>query len=124
MHKHYDALCNVVNERSEELSNYKKEQIHEWIRKSINKADKIEAKYSIQFNTKFNTYQSTWMYDQIIQIVNDLSDFKGPLYKRAQRVMSKLRTRKCVFLIPKSRKHFHIIPEDNHFIYYKSNAIN
>lgn len=119
MHKHYDTLCNLVNERLKNLSNYKKEQIHEWIRKSINEADEIKARYYLQFNTKFNTYHSTWMYDQIIQIVNDLRDVKGPLYKRAQRVMSKLRTRKCIFLIPKSRKHILYNSDNNYFIYYK-----
>lgn len=120
MQKHYNKLCDAVDQNLN-VSDDKKEQIYEWIRNLINRSDMIEARFHLEFNPHFNPYHNSWMYDQIIGIVKQLKKVKGPIYEKAQKVMSKLRTRKYIILIP-AQKSARL--RNNYFIYYKSNTIN
>jgi len=108
MQKHYKRLCNEVN-KQKRFSDYKKQQIKEWIRHVINSSDQLETRYSLYFNVcRLNEYN--WMHNQIVNIVEEAKLNEGFPYGRAKKVIDKLKTRRAIMLEPDKK---------NFFIYYK-----
>jgi RNA polymerase sigma factor (sigma-70 family) len=107
MQKNYERLCNQVN-KQKKFSDYKKQQIKNWIKSILNKSDTIETKYRLNFSS-FYLYEYNWMYNQIVNIIGEAKS-KGVSYERAKNLRDKLRTRKFIMLEPNKQ---------NFFIYYK-----
>jgi RNA polymerase sigma factor (sigma-70 family) len=107
MQKNYERLCNQVN-KQKKFSDYKKQQIKNWIKSILNKSDTIETKYKLNFSS-FYLYEYTWMYGQIVDIVKETKG-KTLSYERAKNLKDKLKTRKVIMLEPNKQ---------NFFIYYK-----
>ena len=107
MQKNYERLCNQIN-KQKKFSDYKKQQIKNWIKSILNKSDTIETKYKLNFNP-FSLYEYNWMYDQIVDIVKETKG-KTLSYERAKNLKDKLKTRKAIMLEPNKQ---------NFFIYYK-----
>jgi RNA polymerase sigma factor (sigma-70 family) len=107
MQKNYERLCNQVN-KQKKFSDYKKQQIKNWIKSILNKSDTIETKYRLNFSS-FYLYEYNWMYNQIVNIIGEAKS-KGVSYERAKKLRDKLRTRKFIMLEPNKQ---------NFFIYYK-----
>lgn len=107
MQKNYERLCNQVN-KQKKFSDYKKQQIKNWIKSILNKSDTIETKYKLNFSS-FYLYEYNWMYNQIVDIIEEAKR-KGVSYERAKNLRDKLRTRKFIMLEPNKQ---------NFFIYYK-----
>lgn len=108
MQKNYERLCNQVN-KQKKFSDYKKQQIKNWIKSILNKSDTIETKYRLNFSS-FYLYEYNWMYNQIVDIIKEAKR-KGVSYERAKNLRDKLRTRKFIRLEPNKQ---------NFFIYYKN----
>ena len=108
MQKNYERLCNQVN-KQKKFSDYKKQQIKNWIKSILNKSDTIETKYRLNFSS-FYLYEYNWMYNQIVDIIEEAKR-KGVSYERAKNLRDKLRTRKFIRLEPNKQ---------NFFIYYKN----
>jgi RNA polymerase sigma factor (sigma-70 family) len=108
MQKNYERLCNQVN-KQKKFSDYKKQQIKNWIKSILNKSDTIETKYRLNFSS-FYLYEYNWMYDQIVDII-EKAKRKGVSYERAKNLRDELRTRKFIMLEPNKQ---------NFFIYYKN----
>ena len=112
---HINRLCNQVN-KQKNLSNHKKEQIRDWIKKTLNNLE--EGKYSLKFKNYHGSsfFRHTWLYKQIRSIEEELK-YNGKSYYKPLKLMNKLRTRKCVALGPHLSHHND--KRVKYFIYYK-----
>ena len=112
---HINRLCNQVN-KEKNLSNHKKEQIKDWIKKTLSNLE--EGRYSLRFKKDHGDsfFRHTWMYKQIRSIMEELK-YDGKSYYKQLKLMNKLKTRKCVALGP--HLFHHNDKRIKYFIYYK-----
>lgn len=112
---HINRLCNQVN-KEKNLSNHKKEQIKDWIKKTLSNLG--EGKYSLRLkkNHGDSFFRHTWMYKQIKSIMEELKYDEKSYYKQLK-LRNKLKTRKCVALGP--HLFHHNDKRVKYFIYYK-----
>jgi len=114
--RNINRFNNIIN-KSKKFNNYKKEQIRNWIKKTLGTLE--EGKHFLKFESLWGmrSYTDTWMYDKIIENVKEAKKWGYP-YERAKKLNDKLKTRTYVAL------ESHIMLNKNvqvkKFIYYKN----
>jgi hypothetical protein len=131
--RNINRFNNIIN-KSKKFNNYKKEQIRNWIKKTLGTLE--EGKHFLKFESLWGmrSYTDTWMYKQIKSIIREVEKIemikwdekldeeakklRDKVYEKAKKLRDKLKTRTYVAL------ESHIILNKNvqvkKFIYYKN----